>query len=177
MVAAVIVEGFEIVQIDKQQCPQGIFALAGGNGVFQPILQQAAVGQLGERVKKRQVVNARFVFLALGNVGERGNVVGNLLTAIFYRGDGEPLGVNFPAAAAVPDLPFPTAFVDDGVPDIGVELGFVVPGIEQARVLPNHLFRAVAGDLTEGFIDAQNHPVRVGNHHALARFKGGGGHA
>ena len=45
-----VVEGLEVVQVEKQQCAMVVAALAGCHGLVQMVQQQTAVGQAGEGV-------------------------------------------------------------------------------------------------------------------------------
>jgi len=50
-----VVQGLEIVEIDEQQCPLVLAARARSQTLPQPVQQQAAVGQTGERVKECEI--------------------------------------------------------------------------------------------------------------------------
>jgi hypothetical protein len=54
--ALAVVDVLEVVQIHEQQHAVFTAALKTGNGVGQPVLEQAPVGQPGELVVVRQVV-------------------------------------------------------------------------------------------------------------------------
>jgi hypothetical protein len=131
-------------------------------------LEGEAVGQAGQRVVVRQVVDARLGLLVLGDVGEDGDVVGDavrLLAVPVGDGvDGHPLRVDLAVLAAIPDFAGPAAGIAQGFPHLPVEVGFVAAGGEQARVFAEDVHRIVAGDLGEGAIDRDHPVVRIADH-------------
>ncbi len=63
-----VVEGLEIVQVQKQHGAAKPAAFSRRHGLIQPIGQQTAVGQLGQRVIKRQLTHLVFHLAALGGL-------------------------------------------------------------------------------------------------------------
>lgn len=70
-----IVEGFEVIQVDKQNRPALLGLLTGKQGMLQPLALQTAVGQLGQRVVVGQLLNALLGRFALRGVVEGNDVV------------------------------------------------------------------------------------------------------
>ena len=68
VVAHGVVEGLEVVQVDQQQRAVVAAAAGGQQRMLEPVLQQAPVGQVGQRVVKRQPPDLPFVGLATGDV-------------------------------------------------------------------------------------------------------------
>ena len=68
VVAAGFVHRLEVVQVQHQQGAAAVVARAGGQRLLQPVHQQAAVGQAGERVVVGQLVDLFLGSLALAQV-------------------------------------------------------------------------------------------------------------
>ena len=56
-VALGVVDGFEVVQVQQQQGAVLVVVVAGQQGLLDAVAQQAAVGQLGQRVVVGQLVD------------------------------------------------------------------------------------------------------------------------
>ena len=63
-----VVQRFEVVQVDEQQCSMGFVAVTVHRGLLQPIQHEAPVGQLGQRVVKGQLLDFFLGPLAFGDV-------------------------------------------------------------------------------------------------------------
>lgn len=72
-----VVQGIEVVQVQAQQSPLQARARTGGKRLLQTVHHQAAVGQVGERVVERQVLDLPRR-RALGDVAEGGHIDGRL---------------------------------------------------------------------------------------------------
>ncbi len=70
VVAQGVIDGFEIVQVHKQQRPLALVALAGTHGQCQAVHQQASIGQAGQRVIKGELLDLVSGRLALGHVSQ-----------------------------------------------------------------------------------------------------------
>ena len=172
-----VVDGFELVQVQQHQGPRAPISPAGQHALLQSVHQQAAVGQTGQRVIKRQVLDFFLRRLALGNVGQGGHVMRGLVIWGSDGGDGEPLGVGLAILAPVPDFSFPYAGAVQQAMHRPIKVGTMAPRAQNARVLPHRLRRAVAGNGREGAVDLQNHAMAVGDEHALLRLERGGRNA
>ena len=177
LVPQAVVDQLEVVQVDEHQRALALRALATAQRLLQAVEQQAAVGQAGQRVVVRQVTDFLLGRLALGDVGERADVVRDLARLGLHGGDGQPFGEDGTALAPVPDLARPGAGSGDRLLHCGVEVGPVAPGLHQRRGLANGLLGAVACDLGERAVHAQDHAARVGDEDALLRLEGNGGDA
>ena len=71
IVALRVVQGLELIQVQDQQRAELAAAMAGAQGLAQPIHQQAPVGQPGERVEIGQVADLLLHPLALGDVAHQ----------------------------------------------------------------------------------------------------------
>ena len=66
--AKAVVDGFKVIQVDKQQRAQGVIAQFTIHGVLQAVDQQTAIGQAGEFIAKGQALDLTLVALTLGDV-------------------------------------------------------------------------------------------------------------
>ncbi len=66
MMAERIVDVLEIVEIDEQYCQLVLVAVCLRDGLLDTVLQQHAIGQVGQCVVMRHVTNLFFCLLALG---------------------------------------------------------------------------------------------------------------
>ncbi|MNQ63195.1 hypothetical protein D3C85_775690 [compost metagenome] len=166
-VAEAVVDVLEAVQVDEQHGALVVVVGGIGQGQLQAALEQQAVGQAGEWVVVRLVVEARLGVLQRRDVGEHADVVGDLVVAVANGADGEPFGVGVAVLATVPDLPLPVSFTLQLVPHGGVEGAVVLAGGQQAWRLAEGFAFAVAGDFAEGAIDRGDALLGVGDHHAF----------
>src|SRR5690606_21306635 len=133
--------------------------------------------QVSERIEKCQVVDTLLVLLQLGDIRQGRYKVGDLALGVAHRGDGKPFGKHLATLATVPDLTAPAPFEINFGPHLLIKIGVMAAGAQDARIFANHFFNAVLGDFSEGFVHSDNVALRIGNHHALPRFKRGSGHA
>jgi hypothetical protein len=68
IVAEAVVHGLEAVQVEIGHSEQLAGALGLGHGLLQPVCQQHAVGQPGQRVVVRQLLQQGLLFALLGHV-------------------------------------------------------------------------------------------------------------
>ena len=66
-----VVEALEIVQIDEEDRPPPPVAGARRQCLLQPVQQEPPVGQPGQGIVERQLLDVRLCRLALGDVDER----------------------------------------------------------------------------------------------------------
>jgi hypothetical protein len=146
--------------------------------LLQPVPQQAAIGQVGERVVEGQVVNLRLGPDPLADVAEyahvmRGAALRTSLTALMLSHSGytSPFLRRF----QISPIQMPSAFQRLG--HAVIKLRIVATRSQDVRPLADGFFGAVAGDLGECLVDAQNHALCIGDHHALLRLEGRGRNA
>ena len=89
--------------------------------------------------------------------------------------DGEHLRVNVAALGAVPYFSGPVARLNERAPHVFIELPALEARFEQARILAQSLFAAVAGDAGEGVIHLENCPVGIGDRDAFTGMGEDGG--
>ena len=142
-----VVQHLEVVQVDEHQRPGLAGALALGQGGFQALDQQQPVGQLGQRVEERQVVDFFVGLFARGHVAAHRHPVGDLAvgSAHGHRVQVHPVG----GAVAVLQQHLASAH--------GEGVGVRQPGDEFAQGVGAHAMRQHAKPLA---------------HHVLARKPG-----
>jgi hypothetical protein len=124
-----------VIQIDKQHRQLPGLAFRQANGLLQAVVDQNAVGQVGQRIVFGQMLDAGLMFLAFGNIGEEGNMVGDLpcssvSTLIFsHSGKASPFLRRFQIS---PDhcprwLRLPHALVEIGIVLAGSQHGGRLP--------------------------------------------------
>jgi hypothetical protein len=118
-----VVDRLEPVQIQEHDGHAGAVALRQGHRLRDPVGQQDAVGQVGERIVVSQMPHALLALLALGDVGEDLDVVDRPPLRIAHHADGQPLGKHFAVAAPVPHLPLPVAVAVDFCPQLELAIG------------------------------------------------------
>ena len=70
-----IVDRFEIIQVDVEQGDQTFFPIRFTQCLVEPFLKQPAIGQVGEWIVQRQMLNVSLVTLLIGNIVEQGYVM------------------------------------------------------------------------------------------------------
>lgn len=105
-------------------------------------------------------VAARYILLD-------GDEAGKAAILAPYGRDRHLLDVGSAVLAAIDDLAAPDAAGDDGGPHPFVEFASVGAGLEQARIAPEGLLRAVPGDGGKSGIDIPDTARNVGDHDGL----------
>ncbi|RMS63602.1 hypothetical protein ALP65_04641 [Pseudomonas aeruginosa] len=131
---------------------------------MQTVLEQRAVGQVGEGVVVGQAVDAPLAGLALADVAEEADEADQVAFLVAHRGDADPGWIELAGLALLQDLAFPTAAVLQAGEHVLELVGFLAVGGEQARLLVEHVGRAVAGQAREGIVDLDDVAGRVGDH-------------
>jgi hypothetical protein len=88
----------------------------------QAVVEQRPVGQPGQFVVRRQVLDALLRLAHLGDVAEHADVVDHLAVLVLDGIDRQPFEERLAVLAAVPDLALPDAQPADPVPHLDVEL-------------------------------------------------------
>ena len=166
--AQAVVDVLEAVQVQVEHRHLLRMAFGPIDGVLQTRQHEQPIGQAGERVVVRQVLQPFLGLSQLADVGEHRHVGPWQPVEVRYCADGQPLRKDLAGLAAVPDLALPVSGCDQVVPHVLVKGLVVTAGLHQAGVAAQHLFGAVAGDVGEGSVDRQDARRQVGDHHAVA---------
>lgn len=113
----------------------------------------------------------------MGDVGMRGDVMGQVAGAVFHRGNRKQLRINFAGLAPVPDLAAPRSGFGNRGPHRLVKLRPLPARFQQTGVFAYHFGILVTGNGRERPIDPQDVAVGIGHDHALLRFEGHRGDA
>jgi hypothetical protein len=165
VVAEAVVDALEVVQVQQQQGTAALVGLGRSQGLLDPVVEQQAVGQVGERVVVNQVRQLALGVLDRADVAEHRHVVGQLAAVVVNGADGLPLRVDLAVLAPVPDFAAPFALLGQGGEYLLVERGVVAARLELARALAQHLVLLVAGDLHERPVDVHDQAVAVAHQH------------
>jgi hypothetical protein len=74
LVSAGVVELLEVVQVDEDQCAVLPRACRGGQRLIQPVEQEPAIRESGQRVVEGEPANRLLGFLALAHVGQGADI-------------------------------------------------------------------------------------------------------
>ena len=168
LVAKRVVHMLEMVQIDEQQAQRNLSAFGHAQIVLNPVLQQGAIGQAGERVVVGQGADAGFLLQAPADVAEDSHVVRHLAGFVEDAADGQPFRVFLAVAPNVPDFPFPVALFAQVGPHPGVKVGVMPPRGQHLWGVAQHFGGAVSGDGGEGRVDLDDALFSIGDQHAFA---------
>ena len=177
-VAQGVVDRFEAVEVEEHQHHPGLLPVGRLQCRVQTILEQRAVGQVGQGVVIGEAVNPLFTGLALADVTEETHIACQIAFVVQHRGDPDPRRVMLAVAALEPDFAFPGAVLMQLLEHI-TQMGFllVVDG-EHVRQLVEHLLHGITADATERFVGLDDVTGRVGDQDRRGRvFKNRGRHA
>jgi hypothetical protein len=121
----------EAVEVEQDHRRLPVETLGSEQRLGEAVGEQVAVGQVGQRVVARQVLDALGCRLAFGKVAEDADVVRQPPVAVIDGGNAQPFGNQLAVLAPVGDLALPAAMVNEGVPHGAVEGRAVCPGLEQ----------------------------------------------
>ena len=136
VVASGLVEDLEVVETDKQKRPLSPAARAAGERLLQTVAEQATVGQLGQSIVIGEVLDLLFRRLALGDVDQRSDVMGDVAVVALDRRGGQPRRKNLSGFAPVQDLALPGSLAREAIPDRLVK-GGVMLARSAARLAPS----------------------------------------
>ena len=106
-----IVDVLEVVEIEEQHRDAGIAAARAIDRSDEPLYQQAAIRQSGQRVVVGEIAQILLVALAFGDVGHHADVVRAQAEMIVHGADFEPAEEFLPVLAPLPQLAAPMAVV------------------------------------------------------------------
>ena len=168
VVAEAVVDRLEHVQIQQADRQSPATALGQGGSLLQAVGEQGAVGQAGEGIEMRQLVDALLVMLELGDVGKQIDVVAEPAMLVMYRTDVAQCRVEGAILATVPEFALPVSAGPQVRPHLAIEACIVAPRGKQAGALAGDFLAAVAGDAFERRVDGQNPAIGAGHGDALA---------
>jgi hypothetical protein len=113
--------------------------------------------------------------LPLGDILLHRQEVGDFAVGVADRGDRGRLPVEFAALLAIVELAAPFAAAGDGAPEVAVLLLGGFAGLQNARILPQHLLRLVTGHLGKLGVDVLDQSLATGNDHDAGTLFDGAG--
>ena len=166
-VAERVVDVLEAVQIEEQHRDTRAVAPRPYDGARQPLRQQRAVRQAGERVVVGQVAQFLLGAFLIGDVRQHGDIMAALAACVLHAAGLQPAQQLGAVLALLPDLARPHAVAIELGAHAEVVLGVVLVAVEQAGGAADHLGVAVAGHAREGGVDRHEHEVAIEHHHRL----------
>jgi len=162
-----VVQYLEIIKIDEQECGAGLVARAGCDCLMEAVKQQAAVGQLAQRVIKGKIVDFLFRLFAFGDVEKSADIIRDFFFFANHGCNGQPFRIDFPVLAAVPDLALPEIVAMQHFAHTREKPGVVPIRLEHAQVFADRLFGTVATQIRENTVDTNDHLILIGYDHAF----------
>ena len=162
-----VVDIFETVQVDEQQRETFVFTPRLRDGLLQAILEQTAVGQVGERVVKSHLMQLALHPLVRAQIRKHPDVIGDFALGVAHRVDMQPLGVNVAIFAAVPQLALPDAGLQQVFPHRVIKGPVVIPGMQDVGVRSHRLIERITRRFDKCLIDVNDVRVGIGDHDAL----------
>ena len=84
-----VVHSLEPVEVEDPDDEAGLPPLRGGDGLAEPVSEQGAVGQAGQRVSVGELLDERLGLLAVGEVGDHPDTADDLVLGPAQRRGGE----------------------------------------------------------------------------------------
>ena len=152
-VAEVVVDVLEVVEVEKGQRTQHPIFQRMVDRLLQLVLQQGAVGQAGERVVVRQVVQAALVIARFGDVVDHRHEMRHLAIDVRHRVDAQVVPEHFAILACVAQHRAHAFLVHERIVDALVFRHVAAFDAHEARVAALDFRQRVAGNLLEGGVD------------------------
>ena len=168
-----VVDGLEVVEVDEDHAHQGVVALGQAEGMAQALLDQDAVGQVGERVEVGHARQALFGFLQRRDVGEHGHEVGRTPTGAAHGTERHLDHEQLATFATEPDLTLPGTLAQQVAADLVDDVLRLI-GEEEIGRAPHGFFFGIAGQGGERGVDGDQHAVAVEHHHPVTGALQGG---
>ncbi|KQW97190.1 hypothetical protein ASC94_10405 [Massilia sp. Root418] len=162
LVAQRVVDLLELVQVHQQHRHQCLVALGRVQRLLQPVPQQVAVGQAGQRIVVDFVLEQRSALLQGRDIVDDADKVADLVLVVAHRRHRQVVPEQFAVLAQVAEHHVDLALGGDGGAQLGA-LGLVQAGRgHEAAIVADRLGRAVAGDVFERGIDVHDRVVLAG---------------
>ncbi len=162
-----VIDHLEVVEIDEHHAETFARALGARQRQVQAVVEQRPVGQPGQFVVRRQVLDALLRLAHLGDVAEHADVVDHLAVLVLDGVDRQPFEERLAVPAAIPDLTLPDAQPVDAVPHVDVQLGRRFVATQEARLFADDLLAGEPGERGESVIDGQDALLAIGDHDAF----------
>ena len=170
-----IVDVLEAVDVQHQEGKAPSVPALPLQLTFQAGVEHGPARKAGKLVEVGAELDLRILEMNLRQVVEDGDVVGDVPVLIMDGGTAEPLGIDFAALPPVPDLPLPLSLVDQGLPEVFVELRRVPVRLEDPGIPSHRLFGAVPRDGGKGRVHHADDARGIGDYDSLHRAGKHGG--
>ncbi len=158
-----VIDRLETVEVEEHQHHPGLLPLGLLQGGVQAVLEQRAVGQVGEGIVVGQAVDALLAGLAFADVGEEAHIAGQVAFIVEHCGDAYPRRVVLAVAPFQPDLAFPAAALAQLLEHVALLGVLLLLDGKHAGELVEHLGHGIAADAGECFVGLDDVAGRVGN--------------
>ena len=162
-----VIDRFEIIEIQVADGEVLLMPLGIGNGLFQTIGEQLAVGQSGQGVVVSHVFQLGLVGLAFRDVGQQADVMPGFAIAVADRGDTRVLDVDRAVFPAVVQFAAPVASLQQGFPELRIEARIVRAGAQEAWGFANQFLACVPGQAGRALVGVDNGAAHIGNQDAF----------
>ena len=155
-VAEGVVDGLEVIEIDKEQRANQAIADSLIERLYQGFMQLTTIGQPGQLVVISEILNTSLSRLALGDILEADDKVADHPFFILHRRHYLPLGVGVTIGMTTQSLSLPAVERVELVaqpPKIGPEILF--------QLQTQYGVTVKTGDLAEGVVDPQDLEPRI----------------
>ena len=162
-VAEGVVDRLETVEVEEHQHHPRLLPFGGLQRGVQAVLEQGAVGQVGQGVIVGQAVDALLTGLALADIAEETHVTGQVAFVVEHRGNAHPGRVMLAIETLEPHLAFPGAVLVQLLEHI-TQMGFLllIDG-EHIGQLVEHIAHRIAADPAERLVGLHDITGRVGD--------------
>ncbi len=166
-----VIHLFELVEVEKQQGKAALIPMRRGNLLVQFGLKVVTVGQLGQLVIIRRMPDFFFGLLFLRDVRKNGNASVHTPILPIGRTDAHAFHIGLTIFAAIDNFAIPFTGLGNGFPHGGVKGLVMTARAQKLRILPQHLFGAVAGESGKGRVHQHHLVVFIANHHRFIRVE------
>jgi hypothetical protein len=166
VVPQAVVDQLEVVEIDERHAARASVPMGDAQALLEPVAQQVAVGEAGQRVVIGLMLELLLVALDLGDVVLDADEVRDLVRPrVAHRRHVQHVPEETAVLAVVAEQRPPVRLLGDRAPDL-LELRLVAVGaLQQAAVAPDHVVAAIARHLLERVIDVDDRHLRIGGAH------------
>ena len=157
LMAEGVVQGLEMIQIDEQQRLRAAASGAGSQGLAQPVQQQAAVGQTGQRVIEGEIADLVLGRLGMGDIPYLCDDAGDAFK--LNRRRGYKRGKNLAVLSFKADLQIPALRLQAQQFDKNPPIARIRPGVEFQRRMSEDFFAFESRGIDECLIDIDIHSI------------------
>ena len=138
--------------------------------MFQPIEEQRPIGQAGQRIIERQLLDPRGLELLFTDIGHHPDALADCAARIAHDNHRKQHGAAIAIAVPTPELPLPAILARNRFFDALIELRLLTPGFQHPRGLVDNRVGAIAGQGFKRGVDHHDAIVLIADHDRLQRL-------